>query len=257
MTIDKKEAGISALKTLFSTIPYAGSLLNEIFFDYRGRIKQNRLNNFTELLSDFFSLHPDIDLENLKSEDFIDLFELVIIKVANTKSLEKQKRFRDILTHRILYPRSSTDNAEIYLQLVAELNETAINILSQYQRFGIESEKINQQQRELDKRKQSLTNDYTNIINNPLNEQNQRQIEEQIADIDKQIEALNTYNESIQDFKKAEFYQITAGEFLYNKQMLSSKALLVDNGMSYFDIKPFQAMSITEFGDLFIRFILN
>ncbi|ATP55557.1 hypothetical protein CPT03_03300 [Pedobacter ginsengisoli] len=257
MTIDKKEAGISALKMLFSTIPYAGQLLNEIIFDYRGRIKQNRLNNFTELLSDFFNIHPDIDLENLKSEDFSDVFELVIIKVANTKSLAKQKRFRDILTHHILYPRSSTDNAEIYLQLVAELNETAINILSQYQRFSIESQKISQQLQELDKRRQCLASYHTNITSDQLDEQNQRQIEEQIVDIDKQIEALNTYNESIQDFKKAEFYQITEGEFLYNKQMLSAKALLVDNGMSYFDIKPFQAMSITEFGDLFIRFILN
>ncbi|MDR6761899.1 hypothetical protein J2Y38_002108 [Flavobacterium sp. 2755] len=52
--MDKKEILTSTAKSLFSLIPYAGTALTELVFDYNGRIKQNRLNKFIEILSDGF-----------------------------------------------------------------------------------------------------------------------------------------------------------------------------------------------------------
>ncbi len=47
---NSKEVLVSITKSLFSTIPYAGTALTELVFDFNGRIKQNRLNHFTEII---------------------------------------------------------------------------------------------------------------------------------------------------------------------------------------------------------------
>lgn len=83
--LEKKEIGVSLTKALFSNIPYVGQILSEVFFEYRGRIKQERLNKFTVLLSDYFSQNCDFNIKNIQSEDFGDLLESVIKRVIQTK----------------------------------------------------------------------------------------------------------------------------------------------------------------------------
>lgn len=36
-----QEAAISLAKSIFSAVPIAGGALNEVFFDYRSRLKQD------------------------------------------------------------------------------------------------------------------------------------------------------------------------------------------------------------------------
>jgi len=64
-----KEAGVSVVRSLFSAVPYAGGALNEIFFDYRSRVKQNRINAFADMLAEFFLEHSDIEPESLKQRN--------------------------------------------------------------------------------------------------------------------------------------------------------------------------------------------
>jgi lipoate-protein ligase A len=56
-----------------------GSFLNEIVFDYRSRVKQNRLNEFIDLLSEEFSKrsHDEVDFKKMESDEFGDLFESI------------------------------------------------------------------------------------------------------------------------------------------------------------------------------------
>ena len=68
-----------------SNLPVVGPIITEIF-DYRGKIKQERLNQFTELLENYFSNHKGINLENFRREEFGDLFEEVLKRVTLTKS---------------------------------------------------------------------------------------------------------------------------------------------------------------------------
>src|SRR6266496_480635 len=134
--IDSQEAIISAIKSVFGVVPYAGQLLSEVAFDYRSRIKQNRLNNFTQLLVEFFKDTRNIKLENIKTEEFSDLFESVLKRVVQTKSEEKHRRFKNILVNQIQNPSQNIDNSEIYLDLISSLSEIEINILHQHQLYG-------------------------------------------------------------------------------------------------------------------------
>ncbi len=74
-------------------------------------------------------------MENLKTEEFSDLFEAVLRRVTQTKSKEKHKRFRDVLIHHIKNPDPDIDNSETYLDAITSLNEMSINILKEHQQF--------------------------------------------------------------------------------------------------------------------------
>src|SRR5258708_25200147 len=131
-----QETTVSLVKSVFGAVPFVGGVLNEIAFDYRSRLKQNRLNKFIELLSDFFVQNPNIDPQNLKTEEFSDLFESVVRRALQTKSVEKHKRFRDVLAQQVLHPEKETDSAEIYLDLISTLDEMAMFILSEHYSWG-------------------------------------------------------------------------------------------------------------------------
>ena len=254
---EKIELATSAVKSLIGAIPYGGALINEIAFDYRSRIKQERLNGFTNLLAEFFIDHPDTNIENLKTEEFSDLFESVLHKVSQTRSKEKHKRFRDILTLHIQNQELGTENSEIYLELVSSLNEISIHILKEHQEFkkahdilitlthGVEVEI---------KSKQSHLNEIfahetiEKIFNNDLKKE-----------VEVLQQKLDNYKEQIQKiqlFRKAAFYGLADDEFLYYKQILLSKGLLIDSGVGSMGHIPFLYMSITQFGNKFIEFLL-
>ncbi|MBD8084493.1 hypothetical protein [Chryseobacterium caseinilyticum] len=254
--IDKKEIGISIVKSAFSNIPFAGQLLTEVLFDYRGRIKQNRLNKFIELLSQYFSQNSDVVFENMKSEDFSDLLELVLKKVVDTKSEEKLRRFKDILVNSI-----TTDidynNSERYLDLVSNLSEKDIQILKGHQLFDsnfderLDYQKINAKllgdleknmNEEIKLRDDGFANSWQNAVS-------------QFNSLKASMRTFDEQNKSVEIYRNAEFYSIENDEFLYSKQKLFSLGLLIDSGAGKFDYKPFHMMSITEFAKKFLEFI--
>jgi len=251
------EAAISMAKSAFSTIPFAGGALNEIFFDYRSRLKQNRLNSFVELLSAFFSGHPDIDQERLKTEEFSDLFESVIRRVLQTKSKEKHLRFRDILTRQILYPASETENAEICLDLISTLDETAVCILQEHQVWGNRYAEINPKRQVL-LTKIKVDGERLNDLKRDV-DAHQMQIGKLATQIklnQAKVEVYNTTVLNLQKFRKAEFFELTDAEYLYYKQTLYAKGLLIDKGIgTHGGNQTFHYMWLTEFGQRFLDFI--
>ena len=70
-----KEVEISLIRSLFSAMPIIGQALNEVVFEMRGRVKQERLNKFTEIFAEYFMGKADFDINALKTEDFGDLLE--------------------------------------------------------------------------------------------------------------------------------------------------------------------------------------
>lgn len=63
MNDTSKEVGISIVKSLFNAIPYVGTALKEAAFEGRRKIKQNRHNTFTELLTEFLAKNHEIKTE--------------------------------------------------------------------------------------------------------------------------------------------------------------------------------------------------
>ena len=79
----------------------------------------------------------------------------------------------------------------------------------------------------------------------------------EVQEIEMQRQKLEQYFLSLEERRMAEYYGISKAEFLYYKQSLASKALLIDWGVGALDVRPFEIMNITRFGEDFINFILN
>lgn len=257
-SVDKKEVATSVVKSAFAAIPYAGQILNEIFFDYRGRIKQERLNKFTKLLSDYFSNNSDIELEKMKNEDFSDLLEAVLRKVVFTKSEEKLIRFRDILTNSIKSEPQQLENSEIYLDLVSSVSEVEIEILLNHRVFDktyeLKRENLHNLQGDLEKFKELQKKELKIYQDGYANNYDKSGI--LLNQKNTEINKLKFEIDSLDKFRQHSFYRLNEDRFLYYKQKLQSLGLLIDRGIGGFGVRSFDRMSITEFGKDFLSFIL-
>src|SRR5215471_13023112 len=78
-----REYALGVIKGAIGAIPFVGTLLNEVAFEARSRVKQRRLEAFFgEVAQSVRELsEAKIDREYLASEEFSDLFEDVATKV--------------------------------------------------------------------------------------------------------------------------------------------------------------------------------
>lgn len=261
--IDKKELSLSVLRTLISTIdisgvPGIGQALNEIL-DYRNKIKQNRLNQFTELLENFFSNHHGIGLENFQTEEFGDLFESVIRRVVQTKSRDKLNMFKNILVSQIINPQRNIDYSETFLDLIASLSILEMKILYEHGEF---EKYFYVEQTDYNKLEQSLEQNKNSLIwvtqKQPFGHEGEDIIyKAKILEIEEQIPIRKAKLDKWQEVRTHQHYNINENDFLINKQHLLSLGLLRDNGVGASDFTPFITMSITEFGLQFIDYVMN
>jgi hypothetical protein len=249
--MDKKEVSVSVLKSIFGTIPYGGALLDELFFEYNGRLKQNRLNKFIEILAENFTKNTEIDLSNIKTEDFSDLFESILRRVVQTKSELKLLRFKDILITELRKPSENVELIDHYLDLITNLTEEEITILYNHRFFTTKYEE------EIDE--MNLLKDNLRSVENQLEKESiiigESEFRKQRDAIKIECEKKIEYILSFSKFKKADFYNLSENKFMFYKQRLFSKGLLIDNPMNRIGSLPFGHMGITEFGSEFIEFI--
>lgn len=259
MTSETKEVTVSTVKSLFGAVPYVGQLLNEVAFDYRSRIKQNRLNQFTVLLSEYFERAGGVNTENIKNEEFSDLFESVLRRVTQTKSEKKHKRFRDILINQIENSNHSIDNSETYLDLISSLNEIEIEILKAHvvfdETYYVKDTEFNAAQNKLVQKEELLKKEID--INKKGHANNSSKVESEVVELKSFINTRSEELRHLQKFRQADYYNISKNDFLYYKQMLYAKGLLIDVGIGAIETAPFQSMAITEFGKKFIEYIIR
>jgi len=249
--IDTKEIIISSTKSIFGMIPSVGTALNELFFDYNGRIKQKRLNHFVKILREYYSQNIDVNIENIKTEDFNDLFESVLKRVVTTKSTLKLKRFRDILIKELSNPTTETELIDIYLDLITSLSEEEILILNNHKYFNKAYDL------ELDNLRY-LKERFEKIMENKKKETiifERSKYEDDFLKLKSSIEEIESKHKSFEKYRSANYYNLNENKFFFFKQRLYSKGLLYDIGIGGIGTKPFAYMNITEFGIEFIKFI--
>lgn len=200
-----------------------------------------------------------MSIDNIRNEDFIDLFESVITRVVKTQSEIKRQRFKDILINKIKVPDYNIDNAEIHLSLISELSEKAIEILSGHGVFNNKFEEEKQRkidiEDQINKTTLEVQQEWKNNRSGHANRYSSVNGEKQ--KLETQLRELEQYFSSLEKYRTAEHYNITETEFLYYKQSLASKALLIDSGVGSIGHRSFEIMSITQFGQDFINFILK
>lgn len=247
---NSKEVLVSVAKSLFSAIPYAGTALTELVFDYNGRIKQNRLNHFTEILAEGFTQNSDINLENVKTEHFNDLFEAILKRVVTTKSEAKLCRFKDILINELKCP-SESDVVDIYLDLINNLSESEILILYNHRHFDKSYlEEIS--------RRDTLRDKLEKVLDNKKRETiviGESKFNNQITEIENERRLILHKHDKLKVYRNPEFYNLDENKYFFYIQRLYSQALLIDSGVGRIGTEPFYIMSITEFGISFLKFL--
>lgn len=194
----------------------------------------------------------------LTSENFSDLFEAVLKRVTQTKNRAKHQRFRDILIDYIKHPATDIDNATIFLDLINDLDEIAVNILKHHRVFNkeyiaIQTERY-QIEQSLPSLQESLNKDREIQARGHANDV--ELFEEQIKVARSRHRELKIEIDRMDKFRKAEYYMLSEDNFLFYKQVLLAKGLLADNNIGAIGGRPYAIMRITEFGDRFISFLL-
>ena len=120
-------------KSAIGLIPYVGSFLSEIV-TYRSQVKQKRLLQFVEQVDIYLEAMGGVDqaaLSSLNGEQFGDLLESIVCRVAQTSSEHKTKRFAHILVNHI-QTTVDEDYTETFLDMVTHLSEKQIEILNAF-----------------------------------------------------------------------------------------------------------------------------
>jgi hypothetical protein len=128
-----KEYAISVLKGTISAIPVIGGALNELIFEARSRLQQQRLNAFFQALAtDVEALESRmLDRGFIASNEFSDLLEDICQRVARTGSEKKREHFRHVLLG-ALQGTHDSDFSSYFLGLVSELSDTQVTILQRF-----------------------------------------------------------------------------------------------------------------------------
>jgi hypothetical protein len=131
-----KEYGLSVFKGLVGAIPFAGTAINEILFEARSRLKQQRVNDFVAAVAeDVKALQSEsIKQDFLATEEFSDLIEDIFIRVRRTKSAERRNHYKSILV-RAFQGLRDPDFSTFFLNVLEEITEPEVTILRGFAKY--------------------------------------------------------------------------------------------------------------------------
>ena len=245
-----------SLRQILDSFPVVGPILNNIFFEFRTQVKQERLNKLVEVLeSDLAKLN--IDPKSLQTEENLDLFETIFKKVADTRSEQKRMGLKNILVKGIQHP-GQIAFCELFAEHMLSFHPKELEILAAHQIFVIEGKgpllKKHELKEEIDQHSiwRAALNNPSVIVNARLKPGFQPReahiMSEEYAEADNMLEK---YANELVPGK----FGISEDELKFFLQNLLSKGLLRDDGVGAIGTKPMEIMSITTLGLKFLDFI--
>jgi len=127
-----REINISLLKTKINLIfPFGGGIINEFLFDLYGRIKQERVNRFVDVLGDKFEKLESsvVSREYLQSEEFLDLI-LKVFEVASKSNIDIKRKFlANILVDSVTSRLLNNEISILFSEFIETMTTNQINIL--------------------------------------------------------------------------------------------------------------------------------
>ncbi len=128
------EYGKSTLKGLFGAIPIFGTFINEILFEARSRIKQDRINEFVRELSEYLQSRSQIqiDFSDVDQGNIGDVFEEVLLSVSRTSARHKIEAFKKILYDQIVPNTTKVQDAQRAISITNQISEIQFRILSAF-----------------------------------------------------------------------------------------------------------------------------
>ena len=160
---------------------------------------------------------------------------------------------KNILIKELKKPTDNIEYVDLYLDLITTLSEEELIVLFHHKCFDKKYDKELEELSVLETR-------LNNVIKNRKNERlviGKSRYQDEIKEIETKRGPIRQKHEELKKYRKAEHYGIDDEKFFFYKQRLYSKGLLYDNGIGRTKIRPFEMMSITEFGFEFIDFIIG
>ena len=128
-----KETLIGLVKIKIGLVPVIGSAINEFLFEIGGRVKQNRINEFVEVLSERVRAIEETKLnsEYLNSGDFFDITTKVFETATNIKQQQKHKALANLYIDAIRN-KAVLDNSiyAMFANFISNLNSFQILLLN-------------------------------------------------------------------------------------------------------------------------------
>jgi len=254
----KQEFTESTIKGLFGAIPFAGTFINEVIFEARSRIKQDRVNSF---VNDFASsmdklTEKDIDLDNIDQLALSDVIEEVLISVSKTSARHKHKSFKNILRKQF----KLNSNSDEVLRFISITNSiTAIQFKIMYC-FSTMSDKVLKYSIQiLELQEKRISDD----INLKLEKSRYKKglsnnFETKQKEVNRNIKAIKSKTKAINENIKANDHQqygINQEEYLVEVQDLIGRGLLFDQAITTNLIQPFTYFGLTRLGRKYIGYV--
>lgn len=250
-------AAESILTAIFSHVPIFGAAIVEAMFGYRGRLKQERLNRFTDMLrTEIQGLGISIEKDNL--EVFTDLYEACAFKAVQTKSEKKMELFKNIILNHLTH-NTEFDISIGFTDLVASLSDKEFEVLvghleldNKYYQLAHEVKKAI---RRIESFKSMNWEDVEHKPKNDLNRVKYENLKTEAERLERERADDIALVSKLEERRKASYYNLTDDYFLFCKQSLFAKGLLEDSGIGGIGTAPFSLMSITEYGKTFIQYV--
>lgn len=252
--IEKDVLAESILIALISPIPIGGPAAVELMFGYRGRLKQKRLNQFTEKLeNELKGLKINVDDE--KTEIFSDLYEVCASRAIQTRSAKKMELFKNIIVNHVKHD-TDFDISIGFAELISSLSEKEFEVLVGHKELDTDFYSLYFDAKKAEKRINKFKeNDWQGLGLKSLAELKtlRGEIENLEQKNHKNIEKVNI----LEAKREAASYNIEDDYLLFCKQSLFAKGLLKDVGIGRIGVSPFEYMCITEYGSTFIQYVLS
>ena len=234
---EKIEFAKSIATQLIETAP-GGNWLNE-FISFRSKIKQARINQFIDLLQNYFAAPSNkvYHFDLMSDEDFTDIFESVVLRVVQTKAITKIGRFKNILINQ-LRSNEPVCLLESFLDLTLKLHEKQIEILVEHLKLAEE-----------------LGNQDILSLNNTIKLDVERDRKLMIDNKQNRFLEMQEKSDNFMKKRKAEYYNISSNEYEYFVQDLVSKSLLINSTIGGIGIRRYEVVEITSYGIEYLNFI--
>jgi len=201
-----------------------GKILSYSLFDFRSKLKQDRLNEFTKFLMTKFELitKPNPSIRDIQQQEILsDILERIVKKIISKNQKEKYNYYKNIIQKNI-FNKIEYDENQIFIDILDEINSIELLILNDFNSNYYVVPKNIQKENELD-------GGSTEDIEEPIKKH---------------------YIEVSQKMR------ISESESRYFLQHLISKGLLLDISSSvYIFSEQYNVIKISDFGISFLSFI--
>lgn len=255
----KEEYSLATLRGMIGAIPFAGTFINEIVFEARTRLKQERVNLFIKEFGEYLKSNNtnEIQLDKIKKEDFGDMFEEIIFSISKTSSQHKIEIFKKILWNQISGIDLEIELVHRYISITNAISKFQFLILTEFSSLSdsvlnykvqiLEMEKeLVQSQAQLQSESQLAKKGYEN---------NTVLLEKRIKYISKSINSKKKALKECNNPSLSKTYSIKNSDFLIEVHDLISKGLLYDLAMTSEMIRINDNFGITKLGRSYIDYI--